>query len=116
MFSGIPQGSALGPILFLLYINELPSWMKYSMRMFADDTKIWNIIESDLDCMLHQMDLDVLDEWLNKWLLPFNPDNCKVMRLGHSLHYDYSMSNHNGTQIISGASEEKDLGIFVTDN
>jgi len=81
--------------------------------MFADDTKIWNIIESDLECILLQMDINVLVEWLNKWLLHFSPDT--VMSLGHSLHYDYS-SNHNGTHIISRTGEEKDLGIFVTDN
>ena len=55
MISGVPQGSVLGPILFLLYVNDLPNWIKCSMRMFADDTKIWNIIKSDSDCSTLQM-------------------------------------------------------------
>jgi len=60
MLSGVPQGSVLGPILFLLYVNDLPNWITCSMRMFADDTKIWNIIKSDSDCSDLQMDIDVL--------------------------------------------------------
>jgi len=66
--------------------------------------------------MLLQMDIDVLVEWSNKWLLHFNPHKCMMVSLRHSLYHHYSMSNHNRTQIISITSEEKDLGIFVTDN
>jgi len=116
MCSGVPQGSVLGPILFLLYVNDLPDWIKCSMRMFADDTKIWNVIKSDSDCSALQMDIDVLVQWSNKWLLHFNSDKCKVMSLGHSVHHDYCMADHSGTHIISRTSEEKDLGIFISDN
>ena len=74
MLSRVPQGSVLGPILFLLYVNDLPNWITCSMRMFADDTKIWNIIKSDSDCSDLQMDIDVLVQWSNKWLLHFNTE------------------------------------------
>ena len=70
-------------------VNDLPNWITCSMRMFADDTKIWNIIKSDSDCSDLQMDSDVLAQWSNRWLLHFNADKCKVMSLGHSVHHDY---------------------------
>ena len=47
MLSGVPQGSVLGPLLFLLFVNDPPDWIKNSMRMFADDVKIWNVIMTD---------------------------------------------------------------------
>jgi len=86
MLSGVPQGSVLGPILFLLYVNELPSWILSSINMFADDSKVWRVIETDLDCTALQMDMDVLLNWSDQWLLRFNPQKCKVMSLGHSTH------------------------------
>jgi len=64
MLNGVPQGSVLGPILFLLqYVNKLPSWILSSIKMFADDTKVWRVIETDLDCAALQMDIDVLLKW-----------------------------------------------------
>ena len=48
VLSGVPQGSVLGPLLFLLYVNDLPDWIKSSIKMFADDTKLWSTI-SDVD-------------------------------------------------------------------
>ena len=54
------------------------------------------------------MDIDVLVQWFNKWLLHFNTDKCKVMSLGHSVHHDYCMTDHSGTHIMSRTSEEKD--------
>jgi len=63
MLSGVPHGSVLGPILFLLYVNKLPSWILSSIKMFADDTKVWSVIESDLDCDVLQMDIDALLKW-----------------------------------------------------
>ena len=42
VISGVPQGSVLGPLLFLIYVNDLPTWIKTNIKMFADDTKLWN--------------------------------------------------------------------------
>ena len=77
--SGIPQGSVLGPILFVLYINDLPSNILSDVYMFADDTKIFNIIKSPEDQEILQKDLGSLSVWSDKWLLKFHPEKCKVM-------------------------------------
>ncbi len=80
--SGVPQGSFLGPILFLVYVNVLPEGLDSFLSMFADDAKIMRRIETEDDSRRLQDDLDRLSEWSNKWLLKFNPSKCKVMKLG----------------------------------
>ena len=56
----VPQGSVLGPLLFLLFVNDLPRWIVNSMKMFADDTKLWCRIETESDSESLQKDLDSL--------------------------------------------------------
>ena len=70
--SGIPQGSVLGPILFVMYINNLPENLKSKTYMFADDTKIYKAIETPDDIKEVEEDLEHLAEWSRKWLLKFN--------------------------------------------
>jgi ribonuclease P/MRP protein subunit RPP40 len=91
--SGVPQGSVLGPLLFLCFVNDLPDWVVSSIRMFADDTKIWTKIETAEDSQTLQRDLDKLAEWSERWLLRFNPDKCKVMHIGHKLGTEYKMTD-----------------------
>ena len=69
VLSGIPQGSVLGPILFVLYINDLPDNMISEVFMFADDTKVFREIRSNEDIQTLQKDLNNLQGWPNKWLL-----------------------------------------------
>jgi len=63
VFSGVPQGSVLGPLLFLLFVNDLPNVIKSHIRMFADDTKIWRTIKDDTDSIWLQQDLDNMESW-----------------------------------------------------
>jgi len=93
MISGVPQGSVLGPLLSLLYVNDLPSWIQNSMSMFADDTKVWHKIAEDNDSSFLQADLR-LEEWSERWQLKFNPDKCKVMHIGHKFKTAYKMSDN----------------------
>ena len=61
--SGIPQGSILGPLLIVLYANELPSLMTSRVKLFADDTKLWRSIKSNQDAQLLQDDVSTLNQW-----------------------------------------------------
>ena len=66
VLSGVPQGSVLGPLLFLLYVNDLPDWIKSSIKMFADDRKLWTTISDVDDKQKLQDDLCKLKEWSDK--------------------------------------------------
>ena len=108
--SGIPQGSVLGPLLFVCYINDLPDHVKSCAEMFADDTKVWRNIIDKTDVHALQTDLDNLVEWSNKWQLGFNTSKCKVVHLGpHNGKSDYSM----GGADLAKSEGEKDLGVVV---
>ena len=74
VLSGVPQGSVLGPLLFLLYVNDLPNWVKANIKIFADDTKLWGPICSVEDSDVLQEDLRRLKVWSDEWLLHFNPE------------------------------------------
>ena len=75
--SGVPQGSVLGPVLFVLYVNELPRLVRSNIKMFADDAKIFRGINDTMDAQELQEDLNALSNWSKKWLLQFNPSNVK---------------------------------------
>lgn len=111
--SGVPQGSVLGPLLFLLFVNELPSWITCQIKMFADDTKIWCKIEQQSDSTNLQKDLDKLNQWSHTWQLSFNPEKCKVMHIGHPYRTEYFMTEGPTRKKLESAEEERDLGVIV---
>ena len=81
VISGGPQGSILGPLLFLLCINDIPSLVQNKIKMFADDIKIYRTICNDSDTLLLQQDLNQLSEWASNWLLKFSIAKCMVLPL-----------------------------------
>jgi len=85
VISGMPQGSVFRPLRSLIYVNNLPGWIKTNIKMFADDDTNWNMLRHELDSQEMQEDLDRLKDWSNKWLLDFNIERCKVMHVGHKL-------------------------------
>ena len=113
VISGIPQGSVLGPLLFVLYINDLPESVKSNILLFADDTKIFRHVSSKEDATLLQKDIDELNRWSEKWLLKFNTDKCHVLTLGKM---ENIMHTHRYTLYgneLEHVFEEKDLGVII---
>lgn len=116
VLSGVPQGSVLGPLLFLIFVNDLPEWIKCSLKMFADDTKIWARIRSKQDSCVLQADLDNLMRWSDEWMMKFNCEKCKVMHIGHDLDTEYYMTASGITTKLDVITEERDLGIIIANN
>ena len=79
--SGIPQGSVLGPILFVIFINDMPNCLSSLCKMFADDAKVYREVNSPEDNESLQLDIDNMNDWSQKWQLPFNESKCKCMHI-----------------------------------
>ena len=77
--SGVPQGSVLGPALFLIYINDLPNTLDCDISLFADDTLLFQEIQSPQDVERFQRNIDHLYNWSQQWKMPFNADKCQVI-------------------------------------
>ena len=75
--SGVPQGTVLGPLLFLCFINDLPDCVQSSVRLFADDCLLYRPIKSPEDQHILQQDLSALEAWTVKWGMKFNAQNVK---------------------------------------
>ena len=116
--SGVPQGSVLGPILFILYVNDLPGVVKSSCKMFADDTKLYKEINGLKDYEDLQDDVYELCRWTTKWLLFFNANKCKVLHIGaNNPKFTYKMvDKNNNTVDIKVVEQEKDLGVMFQEN
>ena len=111
--SGVPQGSVVGPVLFVIFINDLPDGIKGKITMFADDVKLFRIIRSIHDCQELQSDLDKLYDWSVKWQLHFNPKKCQVLRIGNPPPYNYSIVDVTSGKKVLLKSEmsARDLGV-----
>ena len=121
--SGIPQGSVLGPILFVLYINDLPEVVDRDtyIFLFADDTKAFRHIKTPLDSVILQKDIENMVKWSNIWLLKFHPQKCTMMHMGKSQTYEPETNSGQDilhTYLMEGhplnySTCEKDLGVHI---
>ena len=111
--SGVPQGSVLGPILFLLYINDLPTETHSNIRLFADDAILYREIKSNADCTILQEDINRLAIWEAKWLMKFNPSKCQIFsvtRKKYRIKFQYKLHN----EALENLKSAKYLGITIT--
>jgi len=111
VLSGVPQGSVLGPILFLIYINDLDFGVKNFILKFADDTKLFGSVLNSSEYSQLQDDINSLIKWSEDWQMSFNIGKCKVMHFGQTNQFrEYFMSNRK----LEVVTEEKDLGVWIS--
>ena len=129
VLSGVPQGSILGPIFFVMFINDLPACLSQgtSIALYADDTKIWRPIYTDIDHDILQKDIDNLNDWAIKNKMKFHPRKCKVVSLCRResplnirsplgiFTFPFSRFQYTiGSDLLEYADSEKDLGILIS--
>jgi hypothetical protein len=115
--SGIPQGSVLGPLLFLIYINDLPEacQLKSEIYLFADDAKIFKHVINVDDCNDLQLSLNNLQAWSDKWLLHLNIKKCKILSFGknNKINHNYIITEDNNNIILDRETNISDLGVIL---
>ena len=112
--SGIPQGSVLGPILFLIFINDLPSVIQALKKLFADDAKVYQIVTCMADVTHLQSVVNNSIDWSILWKMFINFKKCKHMHLGnHDMNHTYTMKKDQEEIPIEKVVSEKDLGVIV---
>ena len=110
VYSGVPQGSVIGPILFLIYINDLPNGIKSKINIFADDTKMASKVDTVEDEKTVNEDLEALQNWSVTNNMKFNVNKCSVMHCGRlNRNIDYKLYG----QKLRVTESEKDLGVIV---
>ncbi|BHF68838.1 hypothetical protein SprV_0301187900 [Sparganum proliferum] len=111
--SGVPQGSVLGPTLFLVFKNDCVKDLDCDTILFADDIKLWKVIHNAADADHLQANLNRLEDWSKRWLMPFNISKCNLLQLGSfkaSSPRTYFLHDTPLQQVDS----QKDLGVWIT--
>jgi hypothetical protein len=113
--SGVPQGSVLGPVLFLIFIKDLDGAVTENtkLRKFADDSKLARKLQEDRDMEELQETLNRMLVWAQDWGMEFNKQKCKVMHFGrNNPRFQYRMGDHALAETV----EEKDVGVYISNN
>lgn len=113
--SEVPQGSVLGPLLFLIFINDLPAAVNSKTRLFADDCILYRNINAASDCQILQQDLVELENWEKTWGMEFHPGKCNSMSITRSrtpIHQRYTLKGH----ILEDVKTAKYLGVTLSNN
>ena len=115
VISGVPQGSVLGPLLFVIFINDIDNCTKNIsiMLKFADDTKLGNVATDQADVERLQKTIDELLVWADTWCMSFNTAKCKVLHLGRN--NEKHVYNMNGID-LQAVETERDIGVLMSSN
>ena len=108
--SGVPQGTVLGPLLFLVHINDLPTRVKSQVRLFADDCLLYRAIKSARDHITLQEDLLALQTWASDWGMRFNAKKCYILSINNKSSHFYTLNNTTLQQVTSNPY----LGITIS--
>ena len=112
VLSGVPQGTVLAPLLFLMHINDLPMCVQNKVRLYADDALIYLYINSKDDCISLQKDLTALEQWSHKWQMSFNPIKYEFLHITNKktpLIHSYYIA----TSLIKEVTSIKYLGVRI---
>ena len=110
--SGVPQGSVLSPILFLIFINDISDGITSNIRLFADDTIIYRNIKNTEDAEKLQTDLHTLERWSREWQMEFHPSKCNTLHITRSrspILRDYMLYNTT----LEAVDSAKYLGVTL---
>ena len=115
--SGVPQGSVLGPILFIIFINEISEFLMSLSELYADDTKLMKEIRIPNDIRLLQEDINKIVKWTRNWLMKLNESKCKLMHIGGKKeNHLYTIESFDGLSVtaLTKTTLERDLGILIS--
>jgi len=110
--SGVPQGTVLGPLLFLCHINDLPERVTSQIRLFADDCLLYRPINSFKDHEILQNDLNNLQQWATEWGMKFNTKKCYLLSSRHKSSYFYTLNS----DILRRVEDTPYLGITISED
>ncbi|MCG8048840.1 MAG: reverse transcriptase domain-containing protein [Candidatus Thiodiazotropha endolucinida] len=115
--AGVPQGSILGPLLFLIYINDIVLEINSNVRLFADDTSLYLIVNDPNEAARQlNFDLEAIHRWAERWLVKFNPSKSEALLISRKtnrpIHPQLIMNN----EAINEVNSHKHLGIFLSNN
>ena len=114
--SGVPQGIALGPLLFSLYINDISADIESEIRLFADDCDCYLEIKNEEDTLKLQRDIDRLGSWAREWVMRFHSVKCNMMQLTNKrsskIQANYTLE---GT-VLENVESIKYLGVTITND
>ena len=123
--SGVSQGTVLGPLLFLIYINDIESQITSSISLFADDSALYRRIYSESDSLSLQEDIFKLQKWANTWQTAFNVNRCKllcityrkssVIKYVYNIYQANALSDNNSPLLALLARKHLDFTVPTTD-
>ena len=115
VLSGVPQGTVLGPLLFLIYINDISENLSpgTTLKLFADDSLLYRRIKSKEDALILQKDLKILEHWERTWKMEFHPGKCQLLRITNKLKNTINANYYIHDTLIENADSAKYLGVTI---